>query len=268
MQFTHIKLEVDRNVATLTLNRPEARNALSPEMRRDIDTALGILKAGAGSEFRALIITGAGGAFCAGGDVKAMNERRASTAHAGRARMRDGHNRLIELMNLEMPVIVAVDGPAAGGGCNLALAGDFILASDRAVFIQSFVRIGLVPDWNGLFLLPRLVGLQKAKEIMFSGRRVYAEEAKSLGIVHSIYSQKDLLPAAQRMARKFCRAPTETIGLMKNILNQSFNLDVKAVLELEAYAQGVAQTGEYHRDAVARFTRKEPALFDWDAAEE
>ena len=273
MKFTHLKFEAEDGVATLTLNRPEARNALSPEMRQDLDAALNLLKAGAGSQYRVVILTGAGAAFCAGGDVKAMNARPAvgqdtNTAHATRKHMRDGHNRLIDLMNLELPVIVAVDGPAAGGGFNLALAGDIILASDRALFIQSFVRIGLVPDWNGLFLLPRIVGLQKAKEIMFSGRRIDAREAKSLGIVHSVYSPEELMPAARRMARKFCRAPTEVIGLTKNALNQSFHLDAKSVLELEAYAQSIAQAGAYHREATARFAKKEKALFDWDARDQ
>jgi len=276
MNFTHATFEVEEKVATLTLNRPEARNALSPEMRRDIDAAIDRVKEEAGTGIRALIVTGAGGAFCAGGDVKAMHARSTlgdgkpaansgPSAHAGRAGMRMAHTRLIELMNLEVPVIMAVDGPAAGGGCNLALAGDFVLASERAVFIQSFVRIGLVPDWNGLFILPRLVGLQKAKELMFTGRKVRAAEAKELGLVHSVHKPEALMPAARKMARKFTRAPTAAIGMMKNLLNQSFHLDPKTMLEFEALAQGTARLEPYHVEAVARFSKKEPALFDWDA---
>jgi 2-(1,2-epoxy-1,2-dihydrophenyl)acetyl-CoA isomerase len=239
------------------------------EMRRDLDAALTILKARGGDDIRALILTGAGGAFCAGGDVKAMHERRGvSDAFAGRDRLREAHNRLLDLLNLEMPVIVAVDGPAAGAGFNLALVGDFILASSRAFFVQSFVRIGLVPDWNGLFLLPRLVGLQKAKEIMFTGRRIRAAEALDLGIVHSIHPHEDLLDAARRLARRFRNAPTRAIGLSKNILNQSLHLDPRAVLELEAYAQATARSSEYHRLAVQRFVEKQPTLFDWEKADE
>lgn len=276
MAFTHATFEVEDKVATLTLNRPEARNALSPEMRRDIDAAIERVKDEAGTTIKALIITGAGGSFCAGGDVKAMHARsslgdgkpaagNAPSAHAGRAGMRAAHTRLIELMNLEVPVICAVDGAAAGGGCNFALAGDFVLASERAVFIQSFVKIGLVPDWNGLFILPRLVGLQKAKELMFTGRKVRAAEAKELGMVHSVHKPEDLMPAARKMAGKFTRASTAAIGMMKNLLNQSFHLDPKTMLEFEALAQGTARLEPYHAEAVARFSRKEPALFDWDA---
>ncbi|MBE0593445.1 MAG: enoyl-CoA hydratase/isomerase family protein [Burkholderiaceae bacterium] len=266
MEFEQIRFEVSDEVATLTLNRPEARNALSIPMRRDLDAALAILKAEAGTTIKALVLTGAGGAFCAGGDVKAMHERRGeNSTYASRGRLREAHNRLTDLMNLEMPVIVAVDGAAAGAGFNLALAGDFILASDRAFFIQSFVRIGLVPDWNGLFLLPRLVGLQRAKEIMFTGRRIRAEEACRLGIVHSVHPQAQLMGAAMAMARRFCRAPTNAIGLSKNILNQSFHLDARTILELEAYAQATARGGEYHRAAVERFVTRQPSLFDWDA---
>ncbi|MDQ8729824.1 enoyl-CoA hydratase-related protein [Bradyrhizobium sp. LHD-71] len=139
------------------------------------------------------------------------------------------------------------------------------MASERAVFIQSFVRIGLVPDWNGLFLLPRLVGLQKAKEIMFTGRRIGAHEAKELGIVHSVHATEKLMDAAREMARRFCNAPTRAIGLSKAILNQSLHLDPKTVLDLEAYAQSAARTDAYHQAAVQRFVQKQPALFDWDA---
>lgn len=266
MTFTHITLDISDQIATLTLNRPEARNALSDPMRRDLDDALKLLRSRAGDDIKALILTGAGGAFCAGGDVKSMHERGGTrTAFAAREGLRESHNRMMDLLNLEVPVIVAVDGPAAGAGFNLALVGDFILASSRAFFVQSFVRIGLVPDWNGLFLLPRLVGLQKAKEIMFTGRKIDPEEARDLGIVYSIHEPDALLAAARELARRLCLAPTRAIGLTKNILNQSFHLDPRAVLELEAYAQATARTDDYHAAAVKRFVNKEPTLFDWNA---
>jgi 2-(1,2-epoxy-1,2-dihydrophenyl)acetyl-CoA isomerase len=179
--------------------------------------------------------------------------------------MREAHNRLHELVNLEVPLIVAVDGAAAGAGCNLALAGDFILATPRSFFLQAFGRIGLVPDWAGFFLLPRIVGLQKAKELVFSARRVYAEEAKALGMVYEIHAPEKLLDAAFALAGRFRDASTTSIALSKNILNQSYNLDLRAILELEAMAQAVARNTEYHRNAVARFGDKQPSLFDWEA---
>jgi 2-(1,2-epoxy-1,2-dihydrophenyl)acetyl-CoA isomerase len=264
MQLTHIKFEIAEEIATITLNRPEARNALSPEMRRDLDAVLAALKEKAGKEIKAAILTGAGNTFCSGGDVKGMRTREETPAET-RQRMRDAHNRLTDLLNIEVPVIVAVDGAAAGAGCNLALAGDFILATPRSFFLQAFGRIGLVPDWSGFFLLPRIVGLQKAKELIFSARRLPAEEAKTLGIVYAIHSPETLMDEARKLAGRFRNASTTSIALSKTILNQSFNLDLRAVLELEAYAQSVARNTDYHRAAVARFGDKQPSLFDWEA---
>lgn len=267
MQYEQIQFAVHDGVATLAFNRPEVRNALSLQMRAEIDDVLAQLKAEAGKSIRALILTGAAGHFCAGGDVKAQHAR--SQGHRGtsmeaRARLREAHNRLIDLANLEMPVVVAVDGAAAGAGFSLALVGDFILASERAYFVQSFARLGLVPDWNTLYLLPRLVGLQAAKELIFTGRRLSAAEAKTMGIVHSIHSPENLMPAAERMARRLASASTTAIALTKNILNQTFHQDNRAILELEAMAQSMARDTEFHREAVRRFVQREPALFDWE----
>ena len=142
MAFQHLIFDVADEIATITLNRPEARNALSEPMRTELDTVLVELKREAGRSVKAVILTGAGRAFCAGGDVKAMQSRQKG-AEAGRRRMREGHNRFYDLLNLELPVIAAVNGAAAGAGCNLALACDFILATPRSIFMQAFGRIGL-----------------------------------------------------------------------------------------------------------------------------
>ncbi|MGB3068396.1 MAG: enoyl-CoA hydratase/isomerase family protein [Ottowia sp.] len=271
MQYEQIQLMVSDGVATLTFNRPEVRNALSLQMRAEIDHALAYLKAEAGKGVRALILTGAAGHFCSGGDVKAQHARsqgNRGTSMDARARLREAHHRLIDLANLEMPVIVAVDGAAAGAGFSIALVGDFILASNRAYFVQSFAKLGLVPDWNTLYLLPRLVGLQAAKELIFTGRRLNAVQAKALGLVHSIHEPEALLPAAQRLARRMAGASTTAIALTKNILNQSFHQDNRAILELEAMAQSIARDTEFHREAVRRFVSHEPALFDWERDEQ
>lgn len=268
MAHQTIQFKIHDAVATLTLDRPEVRNALSLQMRAELDEVMAQLKAEAGKGIKALILTGAGGHFCAGGDVKAQAARASGdkgTLMEGRARLREAHPRLIELANLDMPVIVAVDGAAAGAGFSLALAGDFILASERAFFVQSFGRLGLVPDWNSLYLLPRLVGLQKAKELIFTARRLPAREAMALGIVHSVHKPDGLMAAAERMARKLTRASPAAIALSKNILNQSLHLDNRVVLEMEAMAQTIARDSDFHREAVRRFAAHEPALFDWEA---
>ncbi|MGQ4806696.1 Short-chain-enoyl-CoA hydratase [Candidatus Entotheonellaceae bacterium PAL068K] len=264
MELEHLLFEVSENVATITLNRPEARNAFSKEMRRSLGVALDRVLEGAGSAIQALIITGAGGAFCAGGNVKAMQERHQVAAVDSRRNMRMGHRLLKDIRDLEMPVIAAVDGPAAGAGCNLALACDFILASRRARFIQAFVRIGLVPDWGGMYLLPRMVGVQKAKELIFSGRTVHAAEAKQLGLVYEVYHEDELLQRARDFASRFQHASTDAIGLAKNSRNQTFDIDFPTALELEAQSQSVIRSSAYHLDSVERFNAKQPLRFNWD----
>lgn len=253
--------ELREGVAIVTLNRPEARNALDVPMRQELADLVAEIRDD--DRVQAVILTGAGGVFCAGGDLRGLKEKR--TSAQSYKRIADLHVWLPSLVNLEKPVIAAVDGPAFGGGMNLALAADFVLASDNARFCQVFGRIGLVPDLAGMSLLPRLVGLQRAKELVFSGRTLRPDEAKEMGIVHSVHAPDQLQDAAFALARRFCNASTLAIGLAKNILNQSFNLDQRAMAELEAMAQALCMDSTYHKEAVQRFLDKEPALFDWDS---
>jgi len=209
-----------------------------------------------------VVIAGAGGAFCAGGDLQGLTQRQPGTA-AGRDRIRRLHRWFRELVNLEKPVIAAVDGAAFGAGFNLALAADFILCSPRARFSQVFGRVGLVPDLGGFFLLPRIVGLQRAKELVFSARQVDPAEALQLGIVYEIHPEETLLAAALALAERFHDAATPSIGMAKSILNQSFHLDQHALAELEAYAQAMALDSAYFAAAAKRFLEKTPPLFSW-----
>src|SRR5690606_6449137 len=140
MEFKHILFDVSDEIATITLNRPEARNALSQEMRKELDVVLPQLKEQAGNEIKALIITGAGRAFCAGGDVKAM-QTRSPAAEAGRRRMRESHNRLYDIANLELPVLAAVDGPAAGAGCTREPPADTFLDTPRTLSMPAYRRL-------------------------------------------------------------------------------------------------------------------------------
>jgi 2-(1,2-epoxy-1,2-dihydrophenyl)acetyl-CoA isomerase len=266
MSFEHIIYDVSDEIATITLNRPEARNALSVPMRGEIDHCIADIKEKAGSEIKVVVITGAGGAFCAGGDVKAMGKRDDSAA-GGRRRMREAHNRLYDIQNLEVPVIAAVNGPAAGAGANLALAADFVLATPRSIFMQAFGRIGLVPDWSGFWILPRIVGLARAKELVFTARKVGAAEAKQMGMIYDVLPEENFMQEVRAFAGRFRGASTTAIALAKNVLNQSFNLDQRTVLELEAMTQAVCQGTDYHKEAVRRFAEKLPPMFDWDAFE-
>ena len=266
MKFTQIIFDVTDKIATITLNRPEARNALAPQMRVELAEAMASIKEKAGEDVKAVILTGAGGAFCAGGDVKSMGSRLNSASKA-RAALRDDHQKMFDLMNLELPVISLIDGAAAGAGANIALAADFVLATPRGFLMQAFVRIGLVPDWGGMYILPKLIGLQKAKELVFSGRRVYAEEAKEMGLIYDIVGANTAMKDARAFASRFIDAPTQAIGLAKNIMNQSYSHDYKTILEMEAMAQSIARGADFHKEAIKRFAEKKPALFDWESFE-
>lgn len=268
MDLKHALYAVEDGLATITLNRPEARNALSEEMRDDLDWIIADIKANLGGAVKAVLITGAGHSFCAGGDVKAMNSPSRQDVIAGRARMRRSQQRLFELLHMEAPVIAAVNGHAAGAGFGLALMADFIFAGPSTRFTCSFGRIGLMPDWGLIYTLPRAVGMQKAKDIVFTGRRVRPEEAQELGFVHTIVEKdEDLVSAASAFARRFCNASTSAIGTAKTLMSKTFESDHRTMLEFEAFGQAQLYTTTFHQDAVRRFGAKEPALFDWEQME-
>lgn len=250
----------ERHGATLVIriNRPERRNAFDLEVRQGIAEA--VYEARDDDTVRAVVITGADGVFCAGGDLKSLSEAK-RPIFKDRDRIRRLHPWFRELVNLEKPVIAAVDGPAFGAGFNLALACDFVLATPRARFCAVFGRIGLVPDLGGFFLLPRIVGLQRAKDLVFSAREVDVEEARSLGIVMQVVEPDRLLDEALALAARYHDASTEALGIAKNILNRSFNLDQDTLAELEASAQALALHTAYHDEAVAGFLAKRPLRF-------
>lgn len=262
------QLSIEDGIATLTHLKPAARNALSLDLRADYIDMLARIEDD--RSIRALIITGSGGSFCAGGDLRSLKERQASTdpdvnsPNAMRWRIRSLHGWLERLRSLEIPVIAAVDGPAYGAGFAIALLADFILASPRASFCMSFAKIGLVPDSAAFYSLPRLVGLQKAKELLFTARRVGVEEAVELGIVLAVHDADSLLAQAQRFARRFVAAPRDAIAMSKGLLNQSFETPYSTMATLEGLAQGVASVAPYHGTAVSAFLNGEPSAFDWD----
>ncbi|HXG03654.1 MAG TPA: enoyl-CoA hydratase/isomerase family protein, partial [Candidatus Binatia bacterium] len=204
MGYASLILERAGAIATLTLNRPEARNALDAAMRQELAAALDELERD--PELRVLVLTGAGGHFCAGGDVKSMRERR-YTAAEGRARVEVLNRLVLRLVDFPRPTIASVDGFAVGAGCNLALACDLIVASDRARFGQVFARIGLVPDGGGTWLLSRLVGLARAKELIFTADIVEAGEAARLGLVNRVVPAAALAEETRRLAERLAAGP-------------------------------------------------------------
>lgn len=265
MPYETLLYEVDQGVATVTLNRPAVLNAVSPQMIEELQAALRTVRDDA--SVRAVILTGTGRGFCSGADLKARQRLQPSEAppdanKAGTARLRRTYNPLIlAIRTIEKPFIAAVNGVAAGAGCNLALACDIVLASDEARFGNVFARIGLIPDCGGHFFLPRLVGFHKAAELMFTGDLIDAGEAERIGLINRVVPHAELAQHARALAERLARGPTRAIGLCKRTLNIGTTADLAAVLEAEAEGQGLASQTEDHWEGVQAFLEKRPARF-------
>lgn len=262
MSSAPMEFAVDGTLATIRLSHPERKNAISAEMRAAFRMAIDRLSDGDDQndlDVRALLISAEGDTFCSGGDIKDMGRSR--TNAMVRNRVIKAQHWFSRLINLEMPVVVAVNGPAIGAGFSLALAGDFILASKRARFSCAFGKVGLMPDLSLMYLLPRMIGLQRAKELVFSTRVIDAQEARDIGLVYDVVAEDELEDASRELALKLTKAPPVAIGLSKVLLNRSFEMDQRAMVEFEALAQVVAVGSESHQAAVASFMQKRP--FDY-----
>lgn len=265
--FRESSLTIDNDgIAVFEHLRPEARNPLTMALRADYAEMVQTVQA---QGARALVLAGGGEAFCGGGDVKTMHARLADGSQAAgvRQRLQDMHSWLQRLRDLEIPVIAAVDGPAFGGGFAIALCADFILATPRASFCMVFLRIGALPDMGAIHLLPRAIGLAKAKELLMTGRRVAAQEGERLGFVHSLHVPEALHDEALAMARRFLTAPRVALGLTKRLANRAYELDASTLAELEATAQVACLSEPDHAEALERFVNKQPMRYDWDRQE-
>ena len=261
MSYECLIYEVKDGIATLTLNRPDRLNALGGSLRDDLHDA--VTRSAADPDVRVMIVTGAGKGFCAGGDVKAMNE-----AKEGRRerpfmeKIAPGRDRtLLAMREAPQPIIAAVNGAAAGAGMNLALACDLRLASSAAKFSQAFVKRGLHPDWGGTYFLPRIVGMAKACELIFTGALIDAAEALRLGIVSQVLAPEELLPAAQTLARAIAAGPPIAIRLAKRGLYRNAESDLRTALEYETFAQNACFETEDATEGIRAFVDKRPPVF-------
>lgn len=243
----------DGAVRTLTLNRPAARNSFTADTAAELELA--IRAAGDDPDVHVVVLTGAGSTFSAGGDAHAILDRIASPDDTARlALMRSCHRLIEEIWNSRVPVIAAVNGAAVGGGFSLALACDLVICSPTATFSQMFLHRGIAPDLGSAWLLPRIVGLSRAKEIVLTAAVIDAERAVSLGIATSIAD--DPLAAAAELASTIAAAPPLAAGLSKRLLNASTDGDLHSALELEAVTQSLALQGSAAQRSFDGFLNK------------
>ncbi|PWI16266.1 enoyl-CoA hydratase [Streptomyces sp. Act143] len=251
---------VTDQVSSITLNRPEALNALTPG-QRDLVTGL-LADASADPDIRAVVITGTGRGFCAGADLRRGAGAGERVAGDVARLLRSGAQRLIAaVLDCEKPVIAAVNGTAAGLGAHLALACDLVLAAESARFIEVFVRRGLVPDGGGAYLLPRLIGPQRAKELMFFGDALTAADAERLGLVNRVVPDAELDKTAREWAARLAAGPTRALVLTKQLVNASLDADRATAFAAEAAAQEINMTTADAREGVASFAARRSAEF-------
>ena len=255
--FETLLFEITDGRALITLNRPDVYNAFNDQMRKELLAAL--KEAEKDTAVRVVILTGAGKAFCSGQDLK---EVLANPDRSISESLHKGYNPLIKQMrNMPKPVIGRLNGIAAGAGCSLALACDMVIASEEAALSEIFINIGLVLDSGSAYFLPRLAGSAIAFELATTGRKVSAKEAVTIGLINKAVPSDQLDTAVMEMAAYYEHAPTKAIGLMKKMLNKSFQSDLDTLLEYEAYCQDIAATTSDSKEGIAAFLQKRKPQF-------
>ncbi|MDY6842942.1 MAG: enoyl-CoA hydratase [Thermodesulfobacteriota bacterium] len=266
MGFENIILEKSEGVARITMNRPKVLNALDGKTFEEIGRAIEDIAED--KETRAVIITGAGRAFCSGLDLMFMAQSMSSQGEGTTRSVADFRKGLRVLQgtfnsieDLDKPVIAAVNGYALGGGCDLSLACDIRIAAEDAQFGEAYIRVGLIPDLGGTQRLPKIVGIAKAKELIFTGDRIDAQEALRIGLVNKVVPTEELLPCSEELAKRLARGPSLAIGLAKLAINKGISMDVKTGLDYEVYGQSVCVQSEDNREGVKAFIEKREPQF-------
>lgn len=244
-------------VTTITLNRPDRLNACPPAMADEIFAAIRDL-----AETRCVLITGAGRAFCSGADLAASSGAAVTGGRRSFTALSQHYNPMVQaLAELPLPVVSAVNGAAAGIGCSIALAADFVVASRSAYFLQAFVNVGLVPDGGASWLLPRLVGLPQANRMMMLGERIAAEEAERIGLIYKCVADEALMDEARALAERLANGPTRALGEMKRTIRRGLQSDFASTLQMEANGQRIAADSADAHEGIAAFLQKRKAEF-------
>lgn len=261
MSFETVIYSLENGVATVTMNRPEALNALSMQLTLDLAAAI---RHAIAENARAVVLTGNGRAFCSGGDLREMQSMWKKEGRI-EAFLEDPLAALHDVIRLiretPIPFIAAVNGVCAGAGTNFALACDLVVAADNATFNEAFVRIGLSPDCGGTFLLPRAIGDKLAAELFMTGETVTAERALEIGMINRVVPADDLAAEAGKLAARLAAGPTGSIGRIKRMLNASFSNDLTAQLSLEHECQIESGRSDDFKEGVAAFFEKRPPKF-------
>lgn len=253
-----ITTNIQNNLATITLNRPEVFNSFNREMALALQKALD--DCASNDEVRAILLTGNGKAFCAGQDLKEVTSPELNPGF--RAILDEHYNPIISrIRNIEKPVIAAVNGVAAGAGANIALACDVVIANEQASFIQAFSLIGLIPDSGGTFFLPRLIGFQKASALAMLGDKISAQEAERLGMIYKYVPAETFEETIHSTAEKMAKMPTKALGLIKKSFNQSMTNTLEQQLALESKYQIECAESEDYAEGVAAFIEKRKPNF-------
>ena len=257
MSYETIVVEKDGPLTTITLNRPDRLNAMPPQMADEIGAAFYDL-----GDSRAVLITGAGKGFCSGADLAARGEGSALQNKGGSHRALQNHYNpaINQVLRADVPVICAVNGPAAGVGCSLALAGDFVLAGKSAYFLQAFANIGLVPDGGATWILPRVIGWRRAVELSMMAERLPAETALEWGLINRVVDDEVLMTEAMQVASKLANGPY-SLGLIRQAYWESFNNSYAEQFQLEANLQDKASSSKDNAEGVKAFLEKREAKF-------
>jgi len=252
----NVKLNIENGLATVTLDRAEKMNALSEDMYTDLTRIFAELQLD--ERVRAVILTGAGKAFCSGSDVGSMQN---VDMISNRERMKRRHRMILNLVNLEKPVICAVNGACVGIGFSVALACDLIIASDNAKFSQIFKKIGLVPDGGSIFFLVQHLGIARAKELVYTARMLPAQEAHEWGFVTKVVPQGELADAANALARDLADSATYAIALSKRMFQSMYTPSLEALLDNEILVSTIAKLTDDHQEGIKAFAEKRKPEF-------
>lgn len=259
MQYETLLFEVCDGVAEIAFNRPEAANSIDVRLARELMEVA--IRCDEDAKIRAVLLTGTGKRFCAGGDLKAFASYVGELPGALNETVVYLHTASSHFARMDAPLVVAVNGVAAGAGMSLAVAGDLVLAAESARFVMAYTAAGLSPDGSSSYFLPRLIGLRRAQELMLTNRLLSAEEALEWGLINRVVPDARLAAEARELAQTLAQGPTRAFGTVKALLNESFSGTLETQLEREA--RGIVAMGRSAdgREGVRAFVEKRPPSF-------